>query len=113
MSSLVLERRGLRGWFRRIVHLMTSGAPTAAPPVASSGSPPNTAPRSHLDWPEDRSNFETGEKGSSGLSLRPLNDRGGGISVYRGPSGPLGELASIELERRESEGPPSELQQRD
>lgn len=34
------------------------------------------------------------------LSLPPLYDRGGGVAVYRGPSGPIGKLARIEINRR-------------
>jgi hypothetical protein len=34
------------------------------------------------------------------LSYRPLHDRGGGVSVYQGASGPIGILARIELNWR-------------
>lgn len=44
-------------------------------------------------WSEDR------------LTFRPLHDRGGPVAVYHGPSGPLGELAKLELDRRAAEYP--------
>jgi hypothetical protein len=60
------------------------------------------------DWPDSMDLREHGHGGGGkddwsddSTSLSPLYDRGGGISIYSGPSGPIGKLARIELNRIE------------
>jgi hypothetical protein len=62
----------------------------------------NTDPSNYVDWPDDVARPRLNSNDADDLSFRPLYDRGGGVSVYRGPVGPLGELAKLELERREA-----------
>lgn len=100
--------RGLAS-LRQMISSVVTDARHAVASVMTTEAPPTPMPRQRnviSNWPDEgpgadgaKSLTNHGEWVSDLSSLPPLYDRGGGVAIYGGPSGPIGKLARIELNR--------------